>query len=268
MTLKSDYCATNYLLQLVPKNSPAHTYLRSRVLTAAEADKLRTAAAEDARRYLYNGCVSFLGAMQSFHKQEAVWTVTKMYYSVFYMMRAALCRSNFIVFHVPKGTSASHSQFTLSILEGATPEPSPPEMPSTHKLVAKLFKDGGYPPFMTGLQIEGADPVQWLLQQREYWQYRCGRFPDPEYPDSLAGLDTAKLSLLLETYSGDTTGAYISDPTHALIALPFRMLHWSIGAASFIMEGVVDRDDISHLRRQCRISKQKLSAVDRLLQPN
>ncbi len=261
--LKSDYCATNYLLQLVPKSSPAHLYLQTRTLSQPEADSLRTAAAEDARRYLYNGCVSFLAAMQSFHKQEAVWTVTKLYYAVFYMMRAALCRSNFIVFHVPKGTSTVHTQFTLSILQGSKPEVS--DTPSTHKLVAKLFKDAGYPTFMKNLQIGGADPVQWLLHQREYWQYRCGRFPDPEFPDALAGLDAAKLPLLLETYAGDATGAYMSDPGHALIALPFRMLHWSMAAASFVMEGVVDEEDIKHLRRKCQLPKQKLTAVDRLL---
>ncbi len=264
MTLKSDYCATNYVLQLVPKSSPAHLYLRDRILGAEEADKLRIAAAEDARRYLYNGCASFLGAMQSFHKQEAVWTITKMYYAVFYMMRAALCRSNFIIFHVRKGNSSTHTQFTLSILDGAKPELTP-DFPSTHKLVAKVFKDSGYPAFMTGLQVGGDDPIQWLLQQREYWQYRCGRFPDPEYPDALAALDPAKLSLLLETYSGDNTGAYLSDPAHAMVALPFRLLDWSMAAASFLMKGIVDQEDVNHLRRQCRISKQKLSAVDRLL---
>lgn len=265
MTLKSDYCATNYLLQLVPSKVAAHQYLRNRRLSDTEAQTLRLASTDDAHRYLYNAFVSFLGALHSFHDQEAVWTVTKMYYSVFYMMRASLCRSHYLVFHVPKGSSDSHTQFVMSILPGAVPEVAP-NTPSTHKLVARMFRERGYPSFMTGLEIAGDDPVQWLLKQREYWQYRSGRFPDPELPDSLATLDVTKLSLLFETYANDATGAYLSDPSHALLAFPFRMLAWSMSAAPLLMDGVVDSIDIEHLRKRCLVSSRKISAVDRLLQ--
>lgn len=162
MILKSDYNAANYVLGLVPATVKPKSFLETYTLTSADVSTLRTAADEDARRYVYNGCASFLAGLSSFCAQSGVWTVTQMYYTVFYLARAALCRGQNLVFHVPKDTKGAFTQFTLNIGIGARPKVAS-EMPSTHKLVAELFKSVGYPKFMQGLQIAGDDPFHWRV---------------------------------------------------------------------------------------------------------
>ena len=252
------------MLGLVRAPAKPKGFLEAYALTATDVSTLRSAAVEDERRYIYNACATFLGGLACFSGQEAAWTVVKMYYTVFYLARAALCQNGQIVFHVPKDAIGSHTQFKLKIHAGERPEVSA-DLPSTHKLIARLFKDAGYPSFMGSLQIGSEDPIQWLMRQREYWQYRCGRFPDPDFPDVLAKLNPVRLSLLLEAYSNDASGVYLSDESHALVSLPFRLLEWSMRRCSLFSPGVVEDEDLRHLRRRCRLGKQRLSAIERFI---
>ena len=64
---------------------------------------------------------------------------------------------------------------------------------------------------MQGLVIDGLDPVNWLMEQREYWQYRSGRFSDPELPSILSQVDFQKLQRFLAAYTEDERGLYLSD---------------------------------------------------------
>jgi hypothetical protein len=251
------------MLGLIPAKSRPKAFLEEYALTAEDVSKLQRASAEDARRFVYNACATFLGGLGSFYEQESAWTATKMYYTVFYLARASLCRNHTVIFHVPK-ERLGHTQFTLRVAIGSKSS-AQTEIPSTHKLVAALFKAAGYPPFMRGLQIAGHDPLEWLMMQREHWQYRCGRFPDPDFPDCLATLDPRKISQMLEAYSHDKAGVYLADESHSLVSLPFRMLEWSLTVDSLVSTGVVEADDLRYLIGRCRIGKQRVSAVQRLL---
>ncbi len=267
MILKSDHHAANYMLGLVPASAKPKDFLKAYSLKAIDVSTLQASSMQDARCYVYNACASFLGGLGSFWRQEAVWTVVKMYYTVFYLSRASLCWKGQLVFHAPKEAKGGHTQFQLKILPGASPEVSA-ELPSTHKLVANLFKRSGYPAFMGSLQIASEDPIYWLMQQREYWQYRSARFSDPDFPDVLAKLDPGKLSLLLETYSKDTSGVYLADESHALVSLPFRLLEWALDSHALLSPGVVDDMDLRYLRGRCRIGGQQLSVFVRMLDRN
>lgn len=263
MILKSDYNAANYMLGLVPANAQPKAFLETYALTAGDVSTLNLASVQDARRYVYNGCVSFLSGLGSFCEQESVWTVTKMYYTVFYLARASLCRDKSLIYHVPKET-VGHTQLSLKVVLGAKSKVES-KIPSTHKLVAARFKEAGYPSFMQGLQIAGLDPIEWIMSQREHWQYRCGRFPDPDFPDALASLNPKKVSQYLEAYSRDATGVFLADESHALVSLPFRLLEWSLAKQTLASPGVVEKGDIRYLKGQCRIGKQQVSAIERLM---
>ena len=264
MTPKSGNNAGNYLLGLVPAGSVPKTFFASYILTAGDATTLRAAAQDDARRYVYNAAVSFLGALAGLHVQHSAWAVTKLYYTAFYVGRAALCRSSHVIFHVPRGKPGSYTQYEIHARPGwqATVVD---DLPSTHKLVAARFKQVGYPAFMQSLVIDGRDPVVWLMELREYWQYRAGRFSDPDMPDVLEHIDPAKAPRLLEEYAADKTGAYLADRAHAIVSVPFRLLAWALGEDRLLSTGVVDLEDIGYLRRRCRIGGLKLGAIDRYL---
>src|SRR6185437_1237620 len=118
----------------------------------------------------------------------------------------------------------------------------------------------GYPVFMRALTIEGKDPILWLMEQREYWQYRAGRFCDPDLPSTLDRINIHKMQRILAEYAADMSGLYLSDPAHALVAIPFRLLIWALAREPILSPGVVDESDLKHLRKRCAMGRQTLSA--------
>jgi hypothetical protein len=119
---------------------------------------------------------------------------------------------------------------------------------------------------MRGLAIEGLDPINWLMEQREFWQYRSGRFPDPELPQSLLAIDVSRIQRYLATYVEDEKGVYISDPDHALLAIPFRLLMWSLAEAPVTDASILDEEELAYVRKSCICGKQNFSIISRQLQ--
>src|SRR5262249_48545077 len=135
----------------------------------------------------------------------------------------------------------------------------------THKLVARRFREQGYPAFMSALDVNGQDPFNWLMEQREYWQYRAARFSDPDIPPVLYEVDMAKVQRLLEEYLAGRIGLYLADPDHALLAIPFRLLTWALSQESLLSAGAATENDLTYLRKRCRIGNQTLVAMQKLL---
>lgn len=262
----SESHAASYLRRLIPRNASYKEFFETYVLNSYTESVLTQAACEDARKYVYNAVVSFLGGVAALHTQQAGWAITKMYYAAFYVGRAALCRARHVIFHVPKESGKGYTQYEILLNAGQGAKVIT-SSPSTHKLVALRFQQKGYPVFMTGLTIDGVDPLLWLMDQREYWQYRAGRFPDPDFPSILEQFDVRKAQRLLAEYAEDSKGLYLSDPDHAVIAIPFRLVQWALSLESLVSPGIVDIEDVNYLRQRCCIGKQMLSTLSQYFKP-
>jgi hypothetical protein len=261
MNTQPKSAAGGFLLKRIPAGTTGRTFFQSYVLTASDESLLQSAAKQDSFSYAYNGVLSFLEGLSGLCNRGAGWAITKMYYSAFYIARACLCQGGHLIFHVPKEGTSSHTQYELKVAAGERAEIS--RIPSTHKLVADRFKRGGYPRFMQGLIVDGEDPIEWLMAQREFWQYRSARFPDPDFPSVLAEIDTEKLQRFLCAYEEDRLGVYLSDPDHALVAIPFRLVIWFLSGTSFESAGFFAPEDFAHLRRTCIACGQKVTAISR-----
>lgn len=263
MTSESGASVGRFLLKKIPANASHKAFFQSYVVSAQDQAILEAAAVEDSYRYAYNGVISFLGALAGLYKNQAAWAVTKLYYTAFYLARASLCRRRFLAFHVPCDGKSGHTQYELTVAAGQRATAS--KVPGTHKLIADSFRKMGYPPHMEGLTVDGIDPMKWLVEQREFWQYRAGRFPDPELPGCLIKIDASKLQRHLTTYEEDKLGVYISDPDHALVAIPFRLVTWTLSESPLADEGILGREQVAHLRMSCTIGKQQLNVIRRQL---
>jgi hypothetical protein len=252
----------SYLLGLIPSGSQGRTFLESYTISKSDQSTLELTAREDSIKYAYNGLVSFLAGLAALDKRQAGWAITEMYYSAFYIARAALCTEPRVIFHVPKVAASGHTQFELRVSAGEVPSVS--KIPSTHKLVSARFRTR-YPAFMASLVIDGADPIDWLMEQREAWQYRAPRFPDPEFPEILKQLDSQKVERLLNAYDTDTTGIYLADPEHALVAVPFRLVTWFIKSFPLAASGVFHEEDFKFLRKSCMVGGTKLTTISKYL---
>ncbi len=255
--------AGTYLLSRIPAGAPAKDFFQTYALGSSDLAALSAAATEDASRYAYSGVASFLGGVSSLHTRQFAWAVTKLYYSAFYVARAVLCRNGKIFFHAPKPAGGGHTQYEISAALGgmATSGGSP----STHKIVAARFKQIGYPSFMQSLVIDGSDPIAWLTDQREYWQYRAARFPDPNSPAVLDRIEIEKIQKHLAAYESDPTGVYLADPGHAVVALPFRLVAWSLSVNFLRGSAVITTEDLAYLSKMCLVGKQKMTAISKLL---
>jgi hypothetical protein len=253
----------NYLLGLVPPGTQGKIFFETYIITSADQAILQLAAREDGFKYAYNGLVSFLAGLAALDKRQAGWAITEMYYSAFYIARAALCSEPRVIFHVPKEAGNGHTQFELRIAAGEIPSVS--KIPSTHKLVSARFRRH-YPAFMASLEVDGNDPIEWLMGQREAWQYRAPRFSDPEFPDILKQFDLQKVGRLLSAYENDISGIYLADPEHALVAIPFRLVTWFINAFPLSTSGVFQPEDLTYLRKSCMSGGSKLTALSRYLE--
>jgi hypothetical protein len=259
MTVVSGNSAGNFLLGRVPPKTKARVFFSTYVLDAADAATLFASARADARRYVYNAVLSFLSGMAGLRTQQATWAVTKMYYTGFYIGRAALSRAGRVIFHVEKEAGNGYTQYEIQVRAGEQVTVVS-DTPSTHKLVALRFRQIGYPVFMRGLNIDGTDPLMWLMDQREYWQYRAARFSDPDLPSILEEIDPDKVQRLLAEYANDPKGIFLADPAHAVISIPFRLVAWALSVESLISPGVVDVEDVNYIRKRCCMGKQRLNA--------
>ena len=249
-----------FLLGRIPTGVKAKAFFANYVLNAPDDALLSTSANDDARRYVYNAALSFLSGVSGIITQQAAWAVTKMYYSAFYVGRAALCRGGLGLFHVPKEGGNGYTQYELRIRAGERAK-IVTDTPSTHKLVALRFQQLGYPPFMRSLNVEGVDPVLWLMDQREFWQYRAARFPDPDFPTILDQIEPGKIQRLLMEYANDTRGVYLADPAHAIISVPFRLVTWALAIEPICSSGILSTEDISYIKRRCLVGRQTLTAI-------
>jgi hypothetical protein len=256
--------AGNYLRSLVPTRDRPTVFFSKYVLNAAAESLLLSCAREDALQYVYNAVLSFLGGIGGLNTRQAAWAVTKMYYVVFYVGRAALCRAQHVIFHVPRQGGNRYTQYEIRIAVGQKAR-IVDKPPSTHRLVAERFQQTGYPVFMRGLTIDGVDPIRWLMDQREYWQYRAGRFSDPDLPRILDQIDTTKIQRLLAEYAADSKGVYLSDPAHAVVCVPFRLVEWALSKESLLSPGIVSSEDLRYLRKRCCIGSQTLTPIGRHL---
>jgi hypothetical protein len=253
-----------FLLDRVPAGIQPKAFFANYRLDENSTNALRLASLDDARRYTYNAATSLLAAFNALRSTEFAWAVTKLYYSAFYSGRAGLCRVNHVIFHAPILGSSGFTQFELAVAKGNVPKVVD-KPPSTHKLVAKRFSETGHPSFMSSLEIDGKPPLNWLMENREYWQYRAARFPDPDCPDLFVHFEQKKANRLLEEYYTDSSGIFISDPEHAMIALPFRLVAWCLEQDALTSHGVVSNTDRDYLRKRCHMGQFTLSRIKQLL---
>jgi hypothetical protein len=90
----------NYLLTSIYPSSPSTTLIISHVLSAIEARKLQSYLKEDAVDYLYSAAVSLGDALCGVTRSLFTWATVKLYYSVFYAMRARLALKGFYLFYI------------------------------------------------------------------------------------------------------------------------------------------------------------------------
>lgn len=245
------------------KNSKAS--LKTYVLTAADAAALSPLLVQDATALYVKALQSFTQALTALSRNEFAWPIVKMYYSVFYAMRAELYASSVIV--IKNGqlfytTNVAGNTFT-SIQEHGS-----------HQTYIKLRKN--FPSSvitrdaMLDNEIEaGVDVYSWMCNNRERVNYHAKHFPDPEPDDVLQKIydnyvKPRSLTDLLNLYEGDRL--YCFDKDHATVAVPYHKLRSCKALLSGrVALGAVEQNKLASVKSQLMAAGIEQKVVERVL---
>lgn len=205
----------NYLTAHLYPGSPASNVVIAHALSADEVRKLHSSLKEDAADYLYSSAVSLGDALCGITQGLFTWATVKLYYSVFYALRARLALTGVCLFYI--GTHP----YSIYARAG---ELAHKEKGQTHKLVIKLFRHHKLEPFLLSQPIGVEDPLDWLTNLREDANYKIARFIEPNIPKHFITLSQIGIRRACQAYLSDKTAIYLFDPDHAILAYPLELL--------------------------------------------
>lgn len=147
----------HYLVSCVyPAGANASAIVNS-PLSQQQAGQLVVCLEKDACDYLHSASISFGDAISGIGRQLFTWATVKLYYSVFYALRARLALHNICLFYSGSKPYTVHGQ------AGALAKK---EKGQTHKIVLNLFRVYGIDAYMLSQPIDLEDPLEWLTRLR------------------------------------------------------------------------------------------------------
>lgn len=188
-------------------------------LNPITAGMLELELAEDAKSYLYSAVVSVGDAIQGIQREMFSWPTVKLYYAVFYALRAVLAAHKCaILYHVvgQKGTP-----YRLRAESGQAPIKL---SGNTHKVILQQYA-AHFPAAPMVTQLIGADKsFDWMMDRREEVNYKNARFHEPATPPFFKKIASGNLRHLLLAYISDNGATFAFDPDHAILALPIAAI--------------------------------------------
>jgi hypothetical protein len=211
-------------------------------LNVAQANTLASALADDAQDYYYSACLSVVDAIRGLDCGFYTWATVKLYYSVFYCLRARLAADRTGVFYVET------TPYSITCTTGANGTKG---SGTTHGFVLRLFS-GQHPTHRFVTQtIDHVPSLNWLAAKREASNYRIPRFSEPVAPEHFKHVAAYGIRRLVTTYVADTTDVYTFDAEHAMLALPISALLETGTFAKGLGTVRIDEDELNLLTTEC-----------------
>lgn len=215
--VSSDYATQLWPFSVVGKKGPYTA------LTAHQASTLKQKAEDDARAGLYSALITLADTFRALEQQFYSWSAIKLYYLASFLCRTHLALDGVAMFHIgtyPRWCEASPGSFPQNPPRVAGQKGSE----TSHKMAFNLFVQRHPSSILLSQEIEAKPPPEWLQEQREYYNYRQGKFIEPDCPPCFSLTQERGVRIMLQTYVGDDKYTYTFDPDHALLAFPVLFL--------------------------------------------
>ena len=174
-----------------------------------DVDVLKPLLRKDALDYFNNAVISFSEGIDSIYLKRFSWATVKLYYSVFYLLRASMACHGFALLR-------NYSMYRLKLKAGEKPYTKGKKMyNSTHSGTIAHYKDvfSGADKLLTN-KIDDIDVYKWLENVREIVNYREVSFRDPDCLDIWLkykeALDKGELGILLDSIQNDNSYILLS----------------------------------------------------------
>ena len=201
--------------------------LRNLNLTQNDVTYIQSQIKNDAVSYWLKAIHSFTQALEGIYDGNSAWSIVKLYYSVFYCLRGELLSNSHLLIR-------NGSLFCLDLSTETQFTEIKHKLSGDHQLTivyySKLVNDGAIPDLVSSNQIDGINPYEWMLKQRERVNYQMQKFPDPRIDELLDKTYDAVVYKNIDALfkqidsSFNTDGIYLFDKDYSMIAIPFYKL--------------------------------------------
>lgn len=215
--------------------------ISTRTLTAHEAVAFASSLQDDARDAFYSGVLSIGEAIQGLNRQLYSWTTVKLYYSVFYLVRAALGLY---------GTGIIYWDRTPYAWTAAAGEKPIKRSGTTHKAVLDAFKHYRSGSVLLSQSIGPMDSFDWLMTKRESVNYKVPKFCEPNAPSHFESVVKNGVRRLVSAYIADQSHLYTFDPDHAMLAFPVATLKTFLADLKTLSVRGIPPQDVAYLASQ------------------
>lgn len=185
-----------------------------RPLSHVEAATLSNALTDDGRSVAQTVFASLADALISISGQRFTWATIKLYYTVFYTLKALTMLDGISVFY--RGSSP----FSVTAKAG---DVFKRRNGNSHSIVFDEFRSEFQSDILLSQPIGNVDALSWIEELRNLASYKTAPFPDPQPGQHFLNA-SERLRLNVSTYFNDDVPIYAFQEDHAIVALPILAL--------------------------------------------
>ncbi len=208
-----------------PDNWASHRdRLKNFQISPEQKNDAIAATVRDASSLFHKALLTFASAYTDIHANNRAWSVVKLYYSMFYAIRARLlARRHALV------RNKCWYHFDLNDSKPIAHPLNSTRYRNDHEATLHLYEDiFSSSDRLLSNDIEGIKPFAWMMELRNIANYRAARFADPDFLFDFAIhvqlLNAAALDALIAQNLNDVTDILVFQPEHAWLALPMKQL--------------------------------------------
>lgn len=195
-------------------------------ISSKSVSKLERCKESDIISYFFKAAQTFIQAIDEIKKKRYAWSIIKLYYSAFFLLRCDILRSNHIMvrcgalFYGKIEEGQRLIQFKKSNIRG--------DHQFTIALAEKLYEDGDLIDPILDNKIDDLTSYVWLMKNRERVNYQMKNFSDPYADTIMSHFDSyfrdSKITELLQFYAKNSDYSICFDLDHAVLSIPFKKL--------------------------------------------
>lgn len=195
--------------------------LENHYLNHQEVQTIGPQIMEDASDYFFNGCISIIEGIEAVFSRRYSWATVKLYYSVFYFLRASLACNKYAIIMVNK------LFFRLFIAAGEKVHKI--DKKNTHNSVIYCYKsiyDKSDKLLTNNIDLNGTDKnaYDWLEEIRNITNYKQTAFNEPFFSEVWEQYENAedKVALLKDIVNDALLYCFQGDLS--VLAIPIQRL--------------------------------------------
>ncbi|MDR6563576.1 MULTISPECIES: hypothetical protein [unclassified Arcicella] len=200
---------------LTSNNRITNSNIDSYTINTVDYTNLCDCLKSDMDGFFLNAILSYSSAIDGLMKKSFSWATIKLYYTLFYSLKAELSRNGFIIFY--------HNGKLFSGLNQVG-EQFKPLKGTSHEAIFKLFSTKFPQNKFVINDIDNSKSFEWFKENREHVNYRINPMSDPQV-SSLYLKPISNLRVWISNYIQDTnTNIYTFDNEHAYLAFTTQII--------------------------------------------